>query len=159
MGRRVPATWQTWRFAPQLDAPAADALEHLADGWEGGGAPNQLTGCISELNHVRRASRALCHGSYRNVVITNKQLLFERDAPADAERGAECVLVAVNAEDVPFTLNDGTLNGRFEVLLASAPCADDPNAAPDYPQTGDLLELEGSLTLLPYGVLYLRRAM
>ena len=144
---------------PQLDAPAADALEHLADGWEGGGAPNQLTGYISELNHVRRASRALCHGSYRNVVITNKQLLFERDAPASAGRDAECVLVAVNAEDVPFTLNDGTLNGRFEVLLASAPCADDPNAAPDYPQTGDLLELEGSLTLLPYGVLYLRRAM
>ena len=144
---------------PQLDAPAADALEHLADSWEGGGAPNQLTGYISELNHVRRASRALCHGSYRNVVITNKQLLFERDAAAESEQAPERVLVAVNAEDCPFTLNDGTLNGRFEVLLASAPCADDSNAAPDYPQTGDLLELEGSLTLLPYGVLYLRRTM
>ena len=126
LGQKVPATWQTWRFAPSFDAPAADALEHLADGWEGGGAPNQLTGYISELNHVRRASRALCHGSYRNVVITNKQLLFERDAPASAGRGAECVLVAVNAEDVPFTLNDGALNGRFEVLLASAPCATTP---------------------------------
>ena len=93
------------------------------------------------------------------MVITNKQLLFERDAAAEGEQAPERVLVAVNAEDCPFTLNDGTLNGRFEVLLASAPCADNPNAAPDYPQTGDLLELEGSLTLLPYGVLYLRRTM
>ena len=77
---------------PALDAPDADALANPASGWEGGEGPNELTAFIDRLNHVRRSSRALCHGSYRNIIITNKQLLFERDAPADGEQAAERVL-------------------------------------------------------------------
>ena len=40
--------------------------------------PNELTDFIKELIEVRRNSDALCNGSYRNVQITNHQLIFER---------------------------------------------------------------------------------
>ena len=179
--KRAPATSPTSHCAPALDAPAAEALEHLAPGWDGGNAPNELTGYICALNHVRRASRALCHGSYRNVVITNEQLLFERDACAGAAGAAERVLVAVNADDAPFTFGDGALRGRFEVLLVSAPLSirrmpiPTRPAAPRSKRHGrqlpstktahgmipcplaeDTLALEGTLEIPPYGVIYLR---
>ena len=166
---------------PALDAPAADALDRLAPGWDGGDAPNELTGYICALNLVRRASRALCHGGYRNVVITNKQLLFERDASAGDAGAAERVLVAVNADDAPFTFGDDALRGRFEVLLVSAPAYDERRADPDapgcptvkktckaapqhenssqhdsHPAAEDTLALEGTLEIPPYGVIYLR---
>ena len=40
--------------------------------------PNALTEQIKKMIHVRTGSNALCHGSYRNVVLTNHQLIFER---------------------------------------------------------------------------------
>ena len=39
----------------------------------------------------------MCWGSYRNVVLTNRQIIFER--AVDGER----VLVAVNADAAPYT--------------------------------------------------------
>lgn len=137
---------------PALDAPDADALANPASGWESGEGPNELTAFIDRLNHVRRSSRALCHGSYRNIIITNKQLLFERDAPADGEQAAERVLVAVNAEDAPFTFHDSGLHGSFDVLMAYAP-GDDSMAAP----CSEVLGLDGSLEIPPFGVLYLKQ--
>ncbi len=68
---------------PAFSAPAVEALDAPAVGWDAGTGPNELTALINRLNHVRRGSRALCHGDYRNVVITNKQLLFERAVAAD----------------------------------------------------------------------------
>ena len=56
-----------------------------------------LTGFIAKLAAARRGSRALCWGSYRNVVLTNRQIIFER--AVDGER----VLVAVNADAAPYT--------------------------------------------------------
>ena len=106
---------------PAISAPSPDSLDSPASGWAGGEEPNELTALINRLNHVRRESRALCHGGYRNVVITNKQLLFERRVEAFGDQPAEEVLVAVNAEGAPFTFGDGTLTGPFEVLLACAP--------------------------------------
>ncbi|WP_102338373.1 alpha-amylase family glycosyl hydrolase [Collinsella provencensis] len=133
---------------PALDAPNADALHSPAAGYAGGTDPNELTAFVHELACVRQNSRALCHGSYRNVVITNKQLLFERVAPACDGAPEERVLVAINAEDAPFTFHDGSLNGTFEALFASQSSQDAPVA--------ESISLEGSLDIPPYGVLYLR---
>lgn len=68
---------------------------------------NDLTGWISKLARLHRSCSALRHGSYHNVQIQPKQLVFERRD----ER--ERVLVAVNADSrsafVPFEL--GTASG------------------------------------------------
>ena len=114
-----------WALRPALDEPA----------------PNELTAFIKQLAHLRSAddaaARALNYGAYRNVVIQNKQLLFER-ACDDAT-----VLVAVNAVNEPYTFGAGELNGSFIDLLA--------DGVPT-------VELAGSLELAPYEVRYLLRA-
>ena len=53
---------------------------------------NDLTDWIAKLAAARRNSQALCNGSYRNVLLTNRQIIFERKT--EGER----VLVAVNAD-------------------------------------------------------------
>ncbi|MCD8130130.1 MAG: cyclomaltodextrinase [Lachnospiraceae bacterium] len=53
---------------------------------------NELTEWISKLSAAKKASRALNHGSFRSVLLTNKQCIFERKC--DSER----VLVAINAD-------------------------------------------------------------
>lgn len=95
--------------------------------------PNALTDYIQTLIHIRQKSPALCHGNYRNLVIQNHQLLFER--ATDAER----VLVAINASDNSYTAWEGSLNGSFVDLI-----------------TGEEYHLEGSLNLEPYATLYLK---
>lgn len=114
-----------WALRPALDEPA----------------PNELTAFITQLAHLRSADDAaacaLNYGAYRNVVIQNKQLLFER-ACDDAT-----VLVAVNAVGEPYTFGAGELNGSFVDLLAD-----------DAPT----VELTGTLELAPYEVRYLLRA-
>lgn len=57
---------------------------------------NQLTDWISKLAEAKKNSEALCYGSYRNIMLTNKQMIFERKT--DSER----VLVAINAENQPY---------------------------------------------------------
>ena len=58
---------------------------------------NELTAWIAKLAQAKKGSEALCYGSYRNVLMTNKQLIFERKS--EHQR----VLVAINAENQPFT--------------------------------------------------------
>jgi len=58
---------------------------------------NGLTEFIASLAAAHKASRALCYGSYRNVVLTNRQIIFERAC------SGERVLVAVNADGAPYT--------------------------------------------------------
>ena len=58
---------------------------------------NELTDWIARLARAKRENPALCYGGYRNVVLTNRQLIFERRC--DQER----VLVAVNADAEPYT--------------------------------------------------------
>lgn len=53
---------------------------------------NDLCDWIEKLAQAKRGSKALCYGGYRNVVLTNKQIIFERKC--DDER----VLVAINAD-------------------------------------------------------------
>ncbi len=58
---------------------------------------NELTAFIARLAEAHRNSKALCYGAYRNVVLTNHQIIFER--ACDGER----VLVAVNAGSESYT--------------------------------------------------------
>ena len=95
--------------------------------------PNELTEQIKKMIHVRTESNALCHGSYRNVVLTNHQLIFERKT--DDER----ILVAINASDAPFTASSGELGGSMTDLL-----------------TGNEIQMNGQLELPPYSVQYLK---
>lgn len=95
--------------------------------------PNALTEFIKKLISLRKKSDALCNGGYRNVMITNHQLIFERKS--EAER----VLVAINAADSDFTVNHGELSGSYTDLLTL--------------ETGTLA---GSTTLPKYSVTYLK---
>ena len=95
--------------------------------------PNELTEEIKKMIHVRTGSNALCHGSYRNVVLTNHQLIFERRT--DDER----MLVAINASDAPFTAHNGELGGTMTDLL-----------------TGNGIQMSGQLEMPPYSVQYLK---
>ena len=58
---------------------------------------NELCDWIEKLAAAKRESKALCYGGYRNVVLTNKQIIFERKC--EDER----VLVAINADCEPYT--------------------------------------------------------
>ena len=95
--------------------------------------PNELTELIKELIHIRTGSDALCNGTYRNVVLTNHQLVFERKT--DSER----MLVAINASDASYTAQNGELGGTMTDLL-----------------TGEVIEMNGHLEMPPYSVKYLK---
>ena len=95
--------------------------------------PNELTEFIKKLISVRQERDALCYGAYKNVVIQNHQLVFERCS--EKER----VIVAINAADYPYTANAGELNGTAADLL-----------------TGETVTMNGQLELKPYSVQYLK---
>lgn len=95
--------------------------------------PNELTEFIKKLIRVRQESDALCNGAYKNVVIQNHQLVFERCS--EKER----VIVAINAADYPYTANAGELNGTAADLL-----------------TGETVTMNGQFELKPYSVQYLK---
>lgn len=93
---------------------------------------NELTDFIKKLISIHRESDALCNGSYRNIVITNHQLIFERKT--DSER----ILVAINASDSEFIANNGELQGNYTDLIS-----------------GKNGNLTGQLTMTGYSVQYL----
>lgn len=72
---------------------------------------NELTAWITKLAAARHAYPALQSGSYRTVVLTNKQYIFER--AIDGER----VLVAINADAEPFTAHFDAQCGRATDLI------------------------------------------
>lgn len=76
---------------------------------------NDLTALIAKLAQVHRASAVLCHGSYRTVLLTNRQFIFERSA--DGER----VLVAINADGQPFQAHFDAQCGMATDLLTGQP--------------------------------------
>ena len=111
--------------APDNDYPLRPCFEEPK--------PNELTEFIKKLIRVRQESDALCNGAYKNVVIQNHQLVFERCS--EKER----VIVAINAADYPYTANAGELNGTAADLL-----------------TGETVTMNGQLELKPYSVQYLK---
>ena len=70
-----------------------------------------LTDQIARMAEAHRKSPALCHGSYRNVVLTGRQIIFERRT--EGER----VLVAVNADGAPYTAHFDAQAGRAWDLI------------------------------------------
>lgn len=95
--------------------------------------PNELTEYVKKLIAIRQENTALCSGGYRNVVLTNHQLIFERAT------NEERVLVAINASGDTYTACHGDLDGTAAELL-----------------TGEELELNGSLVMEPYSVQFLK---
>ena len=73
------------------------------------------------------------YGSYRNVLLTNRQIIFERCV--EGER----VLVAINADGEPFTAHFDAQAGRARELLS-----------------GGMHDFGGGSLLPPYSVAYWR---
>ncbi len=94
--------------------------------------PNELTDYIKKLIAVRQKSDALCNGAYKNIVIQNHQLVFERHSDK------EHIIVAVNASENAYTACHHDLNGEAKELLS-----------------GDTVILDGKAELPPYSVQYL----
>lgn len=108
----VPAVYygSEWGLAGRKsdgDAALRPSVERPA--WNG------LTDWIAALAAARKKSPALRRGSYRNVLVTNRQLIFEREA--EGER----VLVAINADSVPYTAHFDAGCGRAADLIGGAP--------------------------------------
>ena len=112
----VKAPDNDYALRPCFDGPKENALSHF----------------VSKLIQIRHHSDALCNGSYRNVQITNHQLIFERRT--DSQR----ILVAINASGDSFWMNHGELHGNFRDLIS-----------------GTAKELQGSIELPGYSVQYL----
>lgn len=94
---------------------------------------NELTAWISKLAEAKKSSKALNYGSFRSVVLTNKQCIFERNC--DGER----VLVAINADGEEFT-------AHFD---AGCGCAVDLI-------TGENFDFGGGATLPAYSAKFLK---
>ena len=73
---------------------------------------NELTAWIGRLAGARTGSRALRHGDFKILVMTNKQLIFERSC--EGER----VLVAVNADAAPYVAHFNANAGRAVDLIS-----------------------------------------
>lgn len=72
---------------------------------------NELTEFIAKLVKAKKNSEALNYGSFRSVVLTNKQCIFERKT--DNER----VLVAINADGEDFVAHFDAGCGQAEDLI------------------------------------------
>ncbi len=71
----------------------------------------RLAEWIARLSEAKKGSRALNYGSFRNIVLTNHQCIFER--ACEEER----VLVAINASDAPYTAHFDAGCGMAEDLI------------------------------------------
>ena len=109
------------------DGDAALRAEFASPEWSG------LTGDIAAMIRARRESPALCLGDYREVLLTNRQYIFQRQC------GGERVLVAVNADAAPYTAHFDAGCGRAVDLL-----------------TGATHDFGGGSELPPYSVRYWR---
>ncbi|MCD7737544.1 MAG: cyclomaltodextrinase [Lachnospiraceae bacterium] len=76
---------------------------------------NELTEWISKLAAAKKASRALNHGAFRSVLLTNKQCIFERKC--DSER----VLVAINADGEEYVAHFDAGCGMAQDLITGEP--------------------------------------
>ena len=88
---------------------------------------NELTDHIARLAEIKKNSKALNYGSFRSVVLTNKQCIFERKT--DDER----IMIAINADSEPYTAHFDAGCGQADELL-----------------TGTLHDFGGGSELAPY---------
>ncbi len=92
---------------------------------------NELTDILSAMAKARRSSPALCQGDYKEVLLTNRQYIFQRQV--EGER----VLVAVNADEAPFTAHFDAGCGLATDLI-----------------TGEVHDFGGGSVLEPYSVAF-----
>ena len=76
---------------------------------------NELSEFISKLAEAKKNSEALNYGSFRSVLLTNRQCIFER--ASEHER----VLVAINADGAPFTAHFDAGCGMATDLITGQP--------------------------------------
>ena len=88
---------------------------------------NELTEWITKLAKAKKSSKALCYGGYTIRLMTNKQIIFER--AFEDER----VMVAINADDQPFSAHFNAEAGRARDLI-----------------TGEVHDFGGGSELPPY---------
>ena len=72
---------------------------------------NDLSETISRLSEIKKNSEALNYGSFRSVLLPHRQCIFAR--AVDGER----VLVAINAEEQPYTAHFDAGCGRAVDLI------------------------------------------
>ncbi len=92
---------------------------------------NDLTDQIAAMAKAHRKSDALCSGDFHDVLLTIHQTIFQRQT--EKER----VLVAINADDKPFTAHFDARCGRAVDLI-----------------TGELHDFGGGSELPPYSVAF-----
>lgn len=76
---------------------------------------NELSEFISKLAEAKKNSEALKYGSFRSVLLTNRQCIFERAS------GHERVMVAINADGAPFTAHFDAGCGMATDLITGQP--------------------------------------
>lgn len=76
---------------------------------------NELSEFISKLAEAKKNSEALNYGSFRSVLLTNRQCIFERAS------GHERVMVAINADGAPFTAHFDAGCGMATDLITGQP--------------------------------------
>ncbi len=94
---------------------------------------NGLTDAIAAMAKARRGSRALCDGDYQEILLTNRQFIFQRQV--EGQR----VLVAVNADSQPYTAHFDAGCGQGVDLL-----------------TGEIHDFGGGSLLPAYSVAFWR---
>ncbi len=72
---------------------------------------NELTDWIAHLAKAKRESKALCYGSFKTRLLTNHQVIFER------EYEGERVMVAINASDQTYHAHFNAEAGRAIDLI------------------------------------------
>jgi len=70
-----------------------------------------LTDRIAAMIKARREEKALSYGSFKSLVLTNRQCVYER------ERDEGRIIVAINADENPFTAHFDARAGRAKDLL------------------------------------------
>ena len=75
---------------------------------------SELTELVAALIAARNKSRALREGGYAEVLLTNRQYIFQREA------GGERVLCAFNADSEPYTAHFNAGCGRAVDLVSGA---------------------------------------
>lgn len=92
---------------------------------------NELTKWISKCAKAHAESEALCYGSFKSLVLTNKQVIFERSYKDKR------VLVAINADSETYVAHFNANAGRAKDLI-----------------TGELHDFGGGSEMQPYSAQY-----
>ena len=73
---------------------------------------NALTDSVAAMIRARQSSHALQYGAFKSLVLTNRQCVFERES----DQGR--VMVAINADENPFTAHFDARAGRAKDLIS-----------------------------------------